>query len=259
MVPTMWQLLLHHPNFENTDLSSLKYARYGGSPMDETVLLSLKEKLPWVEFMQTYGQTEGVPATFLHDFDHSQVSAAAGKTRSVGRTAYGVEVEIRNTEGMALPAGEIGEITLRGPHLMLGYLNNEEETRKALRDGWLYTGDAGYFSEEGYLFLVDRLKDMIISGGENVYSVEVESALNQHDAVAQCAVVGLPDKKWGERVHAEVVLHPGTDIKAEELMDFCREYLAGYKLPRSINFVELIPLTAVGKVDKVTIRACLGE
>ena len=137
---------------------------------------------------------------------------------------------------------------------MMGYLNNPEETEKALHNGWLLSGDAGYLTDDDYLHVVDRVKDMIISGGENVYSVEVEGAIYRHVAVEHCAVVGLPDDKWGERVHAEVLLKSADSAIKEELTDHCREYLAGYKLPRSIQFVEVLPLTAVGKVDKVAIR-----
>ena len=138
---------------------------------------------------------------------------------------------------------------------MKGYLNMPDQTASVLRDGWLLTGDAGYLSEDGFLYIVDRIKDMIVSGGENVYSAEVENAMYRHEAVQDCAVVGLPDDNWGERVHADVVLKPGMAVAEKVLVDHCREFIAGYKLPRSVAFVEAIPLTPVGKVDKVSIRA----
>jgi long-chain acyl-CoA synthetase len=166
-----------------------------------------------------------------------------------------VEIVIRDEEEKPLPRGEIGEITMRSSSVMKGYLNMPEQTGKALRDGWIYTGDAGYLSEDDFLYVVDRIKDMIVTGGENVYSAEVENAIAQHEAVAQCAVVGLSDEKWGEKVHAEVILKPGASLSGEEMEAFCREYLAGYKIPKSFQFVDAIPLTAVGKVDKVAIRA----
>jgi len=247
-------MLLHHPQFGDYDISSLKYLRYGASPMDETLLLELREKFPGVDFMQVYGQTEGVPATILHDCDHSPQGVAAGRHRSAGTPCMGVEIEIRNPEGNPVPNGEIGEICLSAPYLMLGYLNLPEQTSEALQDDWLVTGDAGYFTDDGYLYVVDRIKDMIITGGENVYSVDVESAINQHEAVEQCAIVGLPDETWGEKVHADIVLKAGESLPEKELVDHCKGYLAGYKLPRSIAFVDAIPLTAVGKVDKVAIR-----
>lgn len=143
---------------------------------------------------------------------------------------------------------------MRAPYTMKGYLNMPDQTASTIRDGWLYTGDAGYLSDDNYLYVVDRVKDMIITGAENVYSAEVENALHQHAAVLNCAVVGLPHEKWGETVHAEVVLKPGQPANEQALIEHCREFIAGYKIPKSIAFVDAIPLTAVGKIDKVTIR-----
>ncbi len=148
---------------------------------------------------------------------------------------------------------------MRGPFLMKGYLNMPEQTAKALQNGWLHTGDAGYLSEDDFLYIVDRIKDMIVSGGENVYSAEVENALARHAAVQSCAVVGLPHEKWGEVVHADVVLKEDASVTEEALIDHCREFIAGYKLPKSVAFVEAIPLTPVGKVDKVAIRQKYAE
>ena len=255
LVPTMIKMVVEHPDFDNYDISAFKQVVYGASPIDESLLRLARQQLPGVRFIQIYGQTEGVPATFLFDEDHGETGFASGRTRSAGTAALGVEIEIRDEEGSALAAGEIGEICLRGPFLMQGYLNMPEQTEAALKDGWLLTGDAGYLSEDSFLYIVDRIKDMIVSGGENVYSVEVEAALYRHNAVQDCAVVGLPDDKWGERVHADVVLKAGQSLDEEALIDHCREFIAGYKLPRSLSFVEAIPLTPVGKVDKVAIRS----
>ncbi|MEH6581367.1 MAG: AMP-binding protein [Halioglobus sp.] len=254
MVPTMWQMLLHHPDFANYDLSSLQYIRYGGSPIDETLLMELKEALPGVDFMQVYGQTEGLPISVLHDCDHTAEGVASGRTRSAGTGCYGIGIEIRDTDSNALPRGEVGEIALSGPPLMLGYLNMPEKTAETLVDGWLITGDAGYLTEDGYLHVVDRIKDMIITGGENVYSAEVESIIMQHPGVEQSALIGIPDDKWGERVHAEVILKDGTSLSEQDVIGHCKNFLAGYKIPKSVAFVHSIPLTAVGKVDKVAIR-----
>ena len=259
LVPTMWKMVLHHPSFKDYDLGSLRNIRYGASPMDEKLLMEMRAAMPGVDFMQAYGQTEGVPATLLHDTDHSPEGVAAARTRSAGTVALGVEVEIRDPEGMALPTGEIGEITLRGPQLMIGYLNQPEQSATAVRDGWLYTGDAGYLTKDGYLHIADRVKDMIISGGENVYSVEVEAAIHRHEAIEQCAIIGLADEQWGERVHAEIVVTPGQTLTEEELRDHCRPFLAGFKLPRSVKVVESLPLTAAGKIDKVAIRNRYSE
>ena len=254
MVPTMWQVLLHHADFPNHDLSALRYLRYGGSPIDETLMMELKAALPNVDCMQIYGQTEGLPVSMLHDCDHTAQGVESGRTRSAGTICYGVELEIRDPEGNMLPPGDIGEITFAGPMLMLGYLNMPEKTAETLIDGRLHTGDAGFLTEDGYLHVVDRIKDMIITGGENVYSAEVETIIMQLAGVEQCALIGLADEKWGERVHAEVILKPGESLGEEDIITHCKTYLAGYKTPRSVAFVDAIPLTAVGKVDKVAIR-----
>lgn len=258
LIPTMLQMIVNHPKFEEYDLRSLRYIRYGASPIDQALLLQVRDRLPWADLMQVYGQTECVPATFLHHLDHGEAGVASGRTRSAGTPCLGVEIVIRDEQGETLPRGEVGEITMRSNFVMEGYLNMPEQTASALRDGWVYTGDAGYLSEDDYLYVVDRIKDMIVSGGENIYSAEVENAIAQHDAVLQCAVVGLADEKWGEQVHAEVILKPGASVAEEELAAFCRDYLAGYKVPKSFCFVEAIPLTAVGKVDKVAIRKQRG-
>jgi acyl-CoA synthetase (AMP-forming)/AMP-acid ligase II len=254
MVPTMWQMLLHHPNFSEYDLSSLRYLRYGGSPIDESLLMELKAALPGVDFMQVYGQTEGLPTSLLHDCDHTAQGVSSGRTQSAGTPCYGMEIEIRGPDGNALSFGQVGEIAVSGASLMLGYLNMPEKTAETLVDGWLVSGDAGYLTEDGYLRVVDRIKDMIITGGENVYSAEVETVIKQLTAVEQCALVGIPDDKWGERVHAEVILKPGNALCEEEVVVHCKNFLAGYKIPKSVAFVDTIPLTAVGKVDKVAIR-----
>jgi acyl-CoA synthetase (AMP-forming)/AMP-acid ligase II len=254
MVPTMWQMLLHHPDFPNYDLSTLRYLRYGGSPIDETLMMELKAALPDVDFMQIYGQTEGLPISMLYDCDHTAQGVKSGRTRSAGTVSYGVELEIRDPDGNALPPGDVGEITFAGPMLMLGYLNMPEKTAETLIDGRLHSGDAGFLSADGYLHVVDRIKDMIITGGENVYSAEVETVIVQLTGVAQCALIGIADEKWGERVHAEVILNPGPTLSEAQLITHCKTYLAGYKVPKSVAFVDAIPLTAVGKVDKVAIR-----
>ncbi|WP_281645715.1 AMP-binding protein [Parendozoicomonas sp. Alg238-R29] len=259
MVPTMLKMLIEQPTFHDQDMTCLRHIAYGASPIDETLLQNLQEKMPWASFMQIYGQTECVPAAFLHNCDHTEKGRSLGRTRSAGRACLGVDIEIRNQDGEPLPAGEIGEIALRSEHRMVKYWNNPEQTSEAMKGEWLLTGDAGYLSEDGYLHIVDRVKDMIISGGENIYSLEVENVICLHTAVAQCAVVGLPDKKWGEVVHAEIVLKPGIEINESELTSHCRKYLGGYKIARSMKFVSEIPVTAVGKIDKVAIRNRYAE
>ncbi|MBX9978600.1 MAG: AMP-binding protein, partial [Mycobacterium gordonae] len=175
--------------------------------------------------------------------------------RSGGTAAPHSEVRIVGDDDVELPRGQVGEITIRGGHVMAGYWGKPEETAAVLRNGWMHTGDAGYMDERGYVFVVDRIKDMIVSGGENVYSVEVENALARHPAVATCAVIGVPDERWGERVHAVVVLAPGQRADDEELGEFCKSLIGGYKIPRTFEVVSELPLSAAGKVLKRALRA----
>jgi long-chain acyl-CoA synthetase len=164
------------------------------------------------------------------------------------------EIRVVDADGREVPRGEVGEVTVRGPGVMLGYWNKPDATLAALRDGWMHTGDAGKMDESGYLYIVDRVKDMIVSGGENVYSAEVENALARHPAVAACAVIGIPDDKWGEAVHAVVVVKPTMQITAEDLVVHCHTLIAGYKCPRSIEFREALPVTGAGKIQKTELR-----
>ena len=154
-----------------------------------------------------------------------------------------------------MPRGEVGEIVVRGPGVMLGYWNKPAETEAAIRDGWMHTGDGGRMDDEGYVFVVDRIKDMIVTGGENVYSIEVESVIATHPAVASCAVIGIPHEHWGEQVHVFIVLKPGQSLEAQELIHFCKERIAGYKCPRDVSFVEAMPLSGAGKILKTSLRA----
>ncbi len=254
LVPTMIKMLLGHPGFDQHDLSNLKHVRYGGSPIDEALLQQIKERMPHVKLAQVYGQTEGAPATFLHPQDHGIANPEHTRTRSAGAPVYGTEIQIHDLDGVPLGPDQIGQVAVKSPLLMTGYWNNPEETAMTLKNGWLITGDAGYLSEDGYLYLVDRVKDMIITGGENVYSSEVENAICSIPGVSQCAVIGIKDDTWGEKVHAEVVLTPDSTLTEEDIMEASRQMLAGYKVARSINIVENLPLTAVGKIDKVRLR-----
>jgi acyl-CoA synthetase (AMP-forming)/AMP-acid ligase II len=190
-------------------------------------------------------------ATMLSPADHGDESLR----RSAGRAAPHAEVRIVDAEDHEVPRGTVGEVVSRGGHVMLGYWNRPEETAAAVRDGWMHTGDGGYMDERGYVFIVDRIKDMIVSGGENVYSAEVENALARHPAVASCAVIGVPDPEWGERVHAVVVLAPGASAEADELREHCARHIARYKAPRSVEFVDALPLSGAGKVLKRELRA----
>jgi len=219
--------------------------------MSDALLARALKLWPDAQFFQAYGQTELAPvATVLTPEDHEDPRHRT----SVGRAAPHAEVRIVGPDDVELPRGEAGEIVVRGGNVMLGYWDRPEETARAVRDGWMHTGDGGFMDAEGYVYLTDRLKDMIISGGENVYSVEVENVLADHPAVATCAVIGVPDDTWGERVHAVVVPVAGASLTLEELREFCTERIAGYKTPRSMELVDGLPLSAAGKVLKRELR-----
>ncbi|NTY64033.1 acyl-CoA synthetase [Mycolicibacterium sphagni] len=252
LVPTMVQMLVDHPALPDYDPSSLDAVMYGGSPISAALLERAADRLPTASFVQAYGMTEVAPvATLLGPQDHHDPALRT----SGGRAAPHSEVRIVGDDDDELSRGEVGEIVVRGGHVMAGYWGRPEETAAALRGGWMHTGDAGYLDERGYLFVVDRLKDMIVSGGENVYSVEVENALARHPAVATCAVIGVPDERWGERVHAVVVLAAGQQADQGELREFCKSLIGGYKIPRSFEVVDALPTSAAGKVLKRELRA----
>ncbi len=261
LVPTMVQMLYDHPGFDAGKLQALKRVLYGASPMPEGLLRRVFAATPHVRLMQAYGQTEMAPVvTLLLPDEHVPEGERSRLLRSAGRAAYCVQIKIADADGRALPAGEIGEVCASGPNNMLGYWNKPKQTAETIRDGWVHTGDAGYVDDDGYLFLVDRVKDMIVSGGENVYSTEVESALSTHPAVAQVAVIGIPDPDWGEVVHAIVVAKQGQSADEAALIAHCRARIAGYKCPRSIEFrTEALPLSGAGKVLKRELRAPYWE
>lgn len=259
LVPTMIQMMADHPEAPKHDLSSLRSLLYGGSPISEAVLDRTVKLLPQTVLRQIYGMTELAPlATILPGVFHTAEGRARGKIRSAGHACLGVEVRIVDAEGRELPRGAVGEIAVLSPAVMLGYWNKAEETAQALRrhpnEGWMHTGDGGHMDEEGFVFVVDRVKDMIISGGENVYSIEVEQAVAKHPAVAACAVIGVPDAEWGERVHAVVVLKAGVTATADDIRDHCKGLIGGYKCPRSVDFVPAMPMSGAGKVLKTKLR-----
>ncbi len=256
LVPTMIQMLVDDPATADADLSSLQHLIYGASPISEAVLERAARRLPTAAFTQAYGMTELSPvATLLSSADHG----VPRLRRSAGRAAPHAELRILDEDDREVPIGVAGEIVCRGGHVMLGYWNRPEETAAALRGGWMHTGDGGYLDEQGYLFVVDRIKDMIVSGGENVYSVEVENALASHPSVVACAVIGVPDPQWGERVHAVVVPAPGTAPTVDELREHVRALIAAYKAPGSVELVDALPLSGAGKVLKRELRARYWE
>jgi long-chain acyl-CoA synthetase len=256
LVPTMIQMLVYHPDIGKHDISSLKTLVYGASPIQEQVLLDVLELLPDLLLYQAYGQTEMAPiVTLLGPAQHSAAGAARGLLRSCGRPTAVVEVKIIDAEGVSVPCGTVGEIVVRGPNMMQGYWKQPEQTRAAINaDGWLHTGDGAWMDEQGFIYIVDRVKDMIVTGGENVFSVEVENALASHAEVAMCAVIGVPSEEWGEAVHAVVVRKPDCAPDIEVLIAHCRERIAGYKCPKSIEFIDALPLSGAGKVLKTKLR-----
>ena len=254
-VPTMINMMLNHPDFERYDLSSVRYCEYGASPIPDAVLAAAIAKLPSWEFIQGYGMTEtaaltvSLPWRFHFDGEHGP-----HKRQAAGRAAYGVDVKIVDPDGRELPRGTPGEIAVRGAQVMLGYWNKPEATAAAIRDGWMHTGDGAWMDEDGFIYIVDRVKDMIISGGENIYSREVENAVHAHPAVRECAVIGVPDEKWGEAVMAVVALKDGQRVSEQEIIDHCHTLIANYKCPRQVVFREALPLSGAGKIMKNVLR-----
>lgn len=256
LVPTMIQAVLNHADFARTDLSSLKRLTYGASPIPETLLDRLIEALPGIQLAHSYGMTEACPSISANSpSNHDEAGRKSGLYRSIGRGLPGLMVKVVDGDGEEVPRGTVGEIVVRGPNVMAGYWKKPEDTAQAIRDGWLHTGDGAYMDAQGYLYIVDRIKDMIVSGGENVYSAEVESVIARHPAVAACAVIGIPHDTWGEAVHAVVVCKPGATPGEEEIREHCRQFIAGYKCPKSLEFRAQLPLSSAGKVLKREIRA----
>ncbi|MDZ4355645.1 MAG: long-chain fatty acid--CoA ligase [Variovorax sp.] len=255
LVPTMIQMVLDHPEFSKFDLSSLKFMVYGASPIAETLLDRLTVAFPQLALMQGYGMTElSGCVSYLPPYYHTADGRALGKLRSAGRAAALAEIKIVGADGKELPRGTVGEIAARGMSAMTGYWNRPADDAITLRDGWVHSGDGAYMDEEGFIFIVDRMKDMVVSGGENVYSAEVENAVLKHPAIAACAVIGVPSEKWGESVHAVVVLKPGQSVSEAELIAHCKTLIAGYKCPRSVEVRTELPLSGAGKIQKNKLR-----
>lgn len=250
-VPAVILMLTQHPDIGKTDFSSLRQVFYGASPISETLLRKAVDIMD-ARFTQLYGLTETVGAgTFLPPEAHDP---AWGKLRSCGVPWPGAIVRVVDGEGRPLPCGEVGEIVIRSGFVMKGYWNRPEATAEAIRGGFFHTGDAGYFDEDGFLYIHDRVKDMIVSGGENVYPAEVENAIFGAPGVADVAVIGVPDDKWGEAVKAIVVKAPGAEPTEEAIIAWARERIAGYKVPKSVDFVESLPRNPSGKILRKDLR-----
>ena len=254
-VPTMARMLLEDPRFATADLSSLQTVMFGGAPLPDALLDAFAGAVPHARMMPAYGMTELTAcATILTDRPDAAARGSAAH-RSSGPAVVGCDIRIVGPDDCEVPRGELGEICARGAIVMKGYWNRPDLTEATVRDGWMHTGDVGRMDAEGYVFIVDRLKDMIISGGENVYSAEVENALMQMPGVAECAVIGVPDERWGERVHAVVRPLAGATLDAPAVVAHCRTLIAGYKTPRSVEIRSApLPLSAANKILKSELR-----
>lgn len=259
VVPVMLQFSLACvPDIENYSFPALRWMNYGASPISEDLLRRCLEVFD-CEFYQGYGQTESTTAlTFLTHDDHMRaLNGRPELLRSCGRAVFGTELKIVDEQGNTLPNGEVGEILGRGPQVMKGYWKREEATAKTVVDGWLHTGDAGYLDDDGYVFIKDRVKDLVISGGENIYPAEVENVLMSHSMVADAAVIGVPDEKWGEVPLAVLVAGEQGEISLVDLQQHCRDRLAGFKIPKHIEYVQALPRNPSGKILKKELRAAI--
>ncbi len=254
--PAMINFMLQSPLTKNYDLSSLRLIQYGGSPMPPQVVKNAVEVFK-CRFSQIYGLTEAVPQTFLDPEDHIFEGPAelVKRLASIGKPAPNVDLRIVDASDRDVPLNEIGEIVCQCDVRMEGYWKKPKETREAIRKGWLHTGDLACRDEDGFIYLVDRKKDMIIRGGENIYPAEIERILYEHPKIMEAAVIGVPDDTWGECVKAVVALKKGMKVTGEEIIEYCRERLASYKKPTSVDFIESLPRTSGGKVIKTDLRA----
>jgi len=251
IVPAVILFLLQQPGVREVDFSRLKKVYYGASPISDEVLLRAQETFG-CEFLQVYGLTETTGSgTFLPPEDHDP---KRGRLRSCGKPAPGNEIRIVDGEGRDVPTGDVGEILIKSAVVMKGYWNKADATAKAIVNGWFHTGDAGFFDSDGYVYIHDRVKDMIVSGGENIYPAEVENAIFGHPAVADVAVIGVPDAKWGEAVKAIVVKKQGAGVTPAEIVAWARDRIAGYKLPKTVDFIEALPRNPTGKVLRRELR-----
>lgn len=251
LVPAMWSAVVQDPTIGSRDLGSLTFAMSGGAPCPITIINAMQGY--GVAFTEGFGMTETAPlACYLAPED---VLTHAG---SIGRPFNLVELQVVGEDGRQMPTGEVGELAIRGENVFVGYWDKPTETAQALRGGWLFSGDLAYVDAEGYYTLVDRKKDMIITGGENVYPVEVEQVMYQHPAVGEVAVIGLPDEKWGEAVVAVVAVKPGAELDVEQLREWTRERIAHYKAPKEIRLIDELPRNATGKILKRELRQSQG-
>jgi fatty-acyl-CoA synthase len=259
LVPAAIQMVVQHPQAADTDFSNLRYMLYGAAPMPLELLKEAVRTMPETGFLQVYGMTETTgTVTVLPPEDHDL--AGNQRMRSAGKAVPGVEAQIRGADNTEMPLGEIGEICIKSPSNTAGYWKLPEATSKTIdEDGWLHTGDAGIMDEDGYIYIQDRIKDMIISGGENVYPAEVENAIFGHPAIAEVAVIGIPSEQWGEEVKACVVCKPGHEVEAGDVIAYARERVAAFKAPKSVDVIPEMPRNASGKILRRQLRAPYWE
>lgn len=258
IVPAALQMVVQHPRAKTTDMSAVRYVLYGAAPIPLDLLREAVQAIPGAGFLQCYGMTETTGTiAILPPEDHALEGNP--RMRSAGKAVPGAEIRIVDEEGRELPRGEVGELIVKSPSNMKGYWKLDEATQAALVDGWMHTGDAAYMDEDGYVFIQDRMKDMIISGGENVYPAQVESAIYGHPAVAEVAVIGVPDDTWGEAVKACVVAKPGQEIDEADIIGWTRARLASFKVPKSIDVIPSLPRNASGKILRRELRAPYWE
>jgi acyl-CoA synthetase (AMP-forming)/AMP-acid ligase II len=259
IVPAALQMVVQNPRAATTDFSNLKYLMYGAAPMPLELLKEAVRTMPTTKFLQAYGMTEtSGTISILPPEDH--VLEGNQRMRSAGKACPGVEIEVRGADNVEVPRGDIGEVCIRSPSNTAGYWRLPEATAKTIDpDGWLHTGDAGVMDEDGYVYIQDRIKDMIISGGENVYPAEVESAIYGHPAIAEVAVIGVPSAKWGEEVKACVVAKPGHTVDEADVIAWARERIAAFKAPKSVDVIPLMPRNASGKILRRELRAPYWE
>jgi fatty-acyl-CoA synthase len=259
IVPAALQMVVQHPRAATTDFSNFKYLMYGAAPMPLQLLKEAVRTMPTTKFLQAYGMTEtSGTISILPPEDHSLEGNQ--RMRSAGKACPAVEIEVRDADNREVPRGDIGEVCIRSPSNTAGYWRLPEATAKTIDpDGWLHTGDAGVMDDDGYVYIQDRIKDMIISGGENVYPAEVESAIYGHPAIAEVAVIGVPSAKWGEEVKACVVAKPGHEVDAADVIAWARERIAAFKAPKSVDVIPVMPRNASGKILRRELRAPYWE
>lgn len=260
--PTMIIMTLSSEDVAAYDLSSLRLLFYGSSPMDVEWIIKTMEAFPNSEIQQGYGLTETSPILVAMEREDHRRALESGDTsilRAAGRPVVGVELRIVDDEDVEVAVGEIGEVVVRAPNVTKGYLNRPQENERAFRNGWFHTGDVGRVDENGYLFIMDRKKDMVVTGGENVYTSEVEAALYKHAGIHEVAVIGVPDDRYGESLFAVIVPVVGSELDEQEIIEHCRKYIGGYKIPRKMVFVDNLPKSAMGKILKNELRRIYGS